>query len=40
MECGHDASFTKRKVENNEIELIGANDIYTAVCRECFFNYE
>jgi len=34
--CKKDASFTKRIVEGEEIEMIGAEDMYVAVCRKCF----
>ena len=37
MGCGNSASFTKRKIESTEVELIGSGDIYEPVCRECFF---
>lgn len=34
--CKKDASFTKRTVEGDEVEMIGAEDKYVAVCRKCF----
>ena len=33
---GTEALFSKRIVQNKEQTCIGANDKYTAVCRECF----
>ena len=37
MSCGRDAAFTKRIGIEKEIEIIGGNDKYVAVCRACFF---
>ncbi|QHR82605.1 thymidine kinase [Brazilian porcupinepox virus 1] len=37
MSCFKDASFSKRICDNKEIQLIGGNDKYKSVCRECFF---
>lgn len=34
--CGNEASFTKRKTLEEEIEVIGGSDIYAAVCRKCY----
>ena len=34
-QCKKDASFTRRLVDSNELELIGGADAYEAVCREC-----
>ena len=31
---GNPGPFTKRKVENNELELIGGSDMYMALCRK------
>lgn len=38
--CGKDASYTKRMSDCKEIELIGGEDIYKPVCRNCFFKEE
>lgn len=32
---GDNASFTERSIANNEIELLGGDDIYYAICRKC-----
>ena len=37
--CGQDATFSKRIVKNDDTVVIGGADIYTAVCREHFLNY-
>ncbi|KAI6649720.1 Thymidine kinase, cytosolic-like [Oopsacas minuta] len=37
MKCYADASFTKRTVESQKVELIGGADKYMAVCRACYF---
>jgi len=38
MDCGKDASFTKRLDSNNSVEIeIGGSDKYKSVCRECYF---
>ena len=38
--CSHSASFTLRTVQSNsEVELIGGQESYMPVCRECF-NYK
>lgn len=34
--CGHDAMFSKRKVEDNRQELIGGSEFYEPRCRECW----
>jgi thymidine kinase len=34
--CKKDASFTKRIVDGDQVEMIGAEDMYKAVCRTCF----
>ena len=34
--CNDDAFFTQRISEDKEVEVIGSNDIYRAVCRKCF----
>uniref|UniRef100_F1KVS7 Thymidine kinase, cytosolic n=1 Tax=Ascaris suum TaxID=6253 RepID=F1KVS7_ASCSU len=36
--CGEDASFTKRLTSNTALELIGGRDVYTAMCRQCYFD--
>eukprot|EP00828_Plagiopyla_frontata_P003738 TRINITY_DN11212_c0_g1_i2.p1 TRINITY_DN11212_c0_g1~~TRINITY_DN11212_c0_g1_i2.p1 ORF type:complete len:227 (+),score=39.48 TRINITY_DN11212_c0_g1_i2:209-889(+) len=38
--CYEAASFTKRIVESNEVELIGGAEMYRPVCRKCFFEYQ
>jgi len=35
--CNSDAFFTQRISEDSQVELIGGNDIYRAVCRKCFY---
>lgn len=35
--CTREAAFTKRIIESKEIQLIGGDDMYKPVCRECFF---
>ena len=40
MDCGKDASFTKRTTSEGEIELIGGLDKYKPVCRACFHSPE
>lgn len=35
--CGQDAAYSKRKVESEEVELIGGADKYVASCRKCYF---
>lgn len=34
--CGSHASFTKRLIKINQLELIGGSEFYSAVCRSCF----
>lgn len=34
--CGDDANFSLRKVQNTEVQLIGGDDMYMAVCRSCY----
>ena len=36
VECGSDANFTHRKVENNNSILVGGANYYEALCRRCF----
>ncbi|KAK2714870.1 hypothetical protein QYM36_009162 [Artemia franciscana] len=36
MHCYGEASFTKRKGAQTELEVIGGSDIYMAVCRSCY----
>jgi thymidine kinase len=36
VNCGKDASFTKRLTDEKETEIIGGTDKYTALCRLCF----
>ncbi|XP_046359361.1 thymidine kinase, cytosolic-like isoform X2 [Haliotis rufescens] len=36
MNCYNEASFTKRKGNETEVEVIGGKDKYLAVCRACF----
>ncbi|XKL67139.1 hypothetical protein PGB90_010559 [Kerria lacca] len=36
MSCFHDASFTKRISNEQEVEIIGGTDKYMSVCRECY----
>lgn len=36
VQCHGDASFSKRIVESEQIELIGGADKYIASCRNCF----
>lgn len=35
--CGEDASFTKRLTSQLTQEVIGGSEMYTAVCRDCYF---
>lgn len=37
--CGKPAPFTLRLSQNSERILIGGKDIYRAVCRKCYFDY-
>lgn len=34
--CGEDASYSKRIIESDDLEVIGGSDKYIAVCRACF----
>ncbi|KAL8583300.1 hypothetical protein ACOMHN_043077 [Nucella lapillus] len=34
--CYRPAAFTRRKTQENKVEVIGGEDKYLAVCRECF----
>ncbi|KAK7002765.1 thymidine kinase cytosolic [Biomphalaria glabrata] len=36
MNCYNEASFTKRKGSETEVEVIGGSEKYLAVCRQCF----
>ncbi len=36
FECKGDAAFTKRIIESDALEVIGAKDAYVAVCRKCY----
>ncbi|XP_033751034.1 thymidine kinase, cytosolic-like [Pecten maximus] len=36
MTCNSEGSFTKRKGQEKEVEVIGGADKYLAVCRACF----
>ncbi|KAH9519778.1 Thymidine kinase, cytosolic [Bulinus truncatus] len=36
MNCYNEASFTKRKGLETEVEVIGGSEKYLAVCRDCF----
>ncbi|KAG8268899.1 Thymidine kinase, cytosolic [Homalodisca vitripennis] len=36
MSCFNEASFTKRLGAEKEVEIIGGEEKYMAVCRECF----
>lgn len=36
LECGEDASFSKRIVQSDELEVIGGSEAYVATCRDCF----
>ncbi|BFZ03617.1 hypothetical protein BsWGS_06656 [Bradybaena similaris] len=36
LKCNKEASFTKRKGSETEVEVIGGSDKYIAVCRQCF----
>ena len=38
--CTREAAFTKRVVENKEVQLIGGAEMYKPVCRVCFFEEE
>jgi len=34
--CGEEAPFTKRIIDNSELELIGGAEIYTPTCNNCY----
>lgn len=36
--CGKNASFTLRKTQDTEVELIGGVDVYMPVCRQHYVN--
>ncbi len=36
IECGREAAFTRRTVDSQEVELIGGEESYKPVCRNCF----
>ncbi len=36
VKCGHDASFSKRIVEDKRDILVGGKESYIAVCRRCY----
>jgi thymidine kinase len=36
MMCGDDAPFTARTTHEQEVEVIGGAEKYSAVCRKCF----
>lgn len=38
MTCNSEGSFTKRKGQEKEVEVIGGADKYLAVCRACFLS--
>ena len=40
VNCGKDASFTARTIEDEKVELIGGEDLYMPFCRKCFFQNE
>ena len=35
--CKREASFTRRTTNDQELEIIGGEESYQAVCRKCFF---
>ena len=37
LDCGRDAAFTKRTIQEDSIELIGGIEIYKPVCRSCYW---
>uniref|UniRef100_A0A914N3H0 Thymidine kinase n=1 Tax=Meloidogyne incognita TaxID=6306 RepID=A0A914N3H0_MELIC len=37
--CGQSASFTFRLSTNKRVEIIGGEELYRAMCRECVFKY-
>lgn len=34
--CGEPAPFTHRTIQANQVEVIGGEEIYMAVCRDCY----
>jgi len=36
IDCGNNAYFSKRIINNSNIELIGGKEVYKPVCRPCF----
>eukprot|EP00761_Pharyngomonas_kirbyi_P004893 gb/GECH01004898.1/.p1 GENE.gb/GECH01004898.1/~~gb/GECH01004898.1/.p1 ORF type:complete len:188 (+),score=37.20 gb/GECH01004898.1/:1-564(+) len=36
MICQRDASYTKRTVDSQDVEVIGGSEAYIAVCRQCY----
>lgn len=38
--CGFFASFTFRTTDSSDLEIIGGEDMYKAVCRECFYKFK
>lgn len=38
MKCFDEASYTKRKSSDTQLEVIGGADKYMAVCRRCFYS--
>lgn len=34
--CAHEAAFTLRTIDSQEIELIGGEESYKPVCRKCY----
>ncbi len=40
MDCFSEASFTKRISDEKEVQVIGGEDKYKAVCRKCYFKLE
>lgn len=39
-ECGEDASFSKRIINDNNLVVIGGHESYSAVCRKCMWGLE
>ena len=40
MGCKRDAPFSRRLTNETEVQVIGNEDKYMAVCRECYFKPE
>uniref|UniRef100_A0A0N5B234 Thymidine kinase n=1 Tax=Strongyloides papillosus TaxID=174720 RepID=A0A0N5B234_STREA len=38
--CGYLASFTFRTTSCSDLEIIGGDDMYKAVCRECYYKFK